>query len=262
MEPSSGRERGIGRIIGGMVATSFWGFLRRRLIAILVIVAVLVGVLFLITGATLPDDGEPIPVVAEDALAFARKVADSVGDAAGTKQVTITVTEGEVTSFLAIASVLSAQLKEAGGSGDLGELSDLGDEIPGGDLLSVEGWKELIESEDGLGTIFTRGLDLRITIRDPEVRFTADGEIVVRGTGRLAFLSIPARIVVVPNIVNDQLTFEVVEGQLGRLPLPGGIANLVADAIERALLAGHSVASVDEIEVNQGSLSFTGRLNR
>lgn len=75
-------------------------------------------------------------------------------------------------------------------------------------------------------------------------------------------MSIPARIVVTPRIVDGGVEFDLVEGQFGRLPLPGAMADLVEGAIERALPAGHSIAAVDDIEVAEGSLRFVGSLQR
>lgn len=237
-------------------------FVRRRIVPIVLVVAVIAAAAFVTTGATLPDDGEPVAVSADAALAFATKIADSAGDAPGTKAVSLTITETELTSFLAIASLLSSGIEDAGGTGDLGELSNLNVGLPTAESIAVEDWRSLIESQEGLGSILTRGLDLRFTIRDPEVRFTRSGEIIVRGYGKLAFVSVPARIVVVPNVVDGQVEFDLVEGQLGRLPLPGGVASLVSEGIERALLGGHDIASVEQISVAEGSLRFVGQLNR
>ena len=240
----------------------FTRFLRRRMVPILVVVAVLVGLFVVTSGASLPDDGEPITVSADDALAFARKVTEAAGDATSSKAVSLTVTEREVTSFLAIASLLSGELENVGGSGDLSELMTLGDAIPAGDIGSVDNWKDLVGSQGGIGSVLTRGLDLRVAIREPEVRFTGDGEVIIRGYGKVAFISVPARLVVKPQIVDGQVDFGLVEGQFGRLPLPGAMANLAESAVERALLAGYDIASVEQISVSDGTMRFVGRLNR
>jgi len=63
-------------------------------------------------------------------------------------------------------------------------------------------------------------------------------------------------------VPDEQVTFELVEGQPGRLPLPGGIADLAEKGIERALLAGYDIVTVDEIELSQGSFRFAGSLQR
>ncbi|MFV1999714.1 MAG: hypothetical protein ACC654_05040 [Acidimicrobiia bacterium] len=236
--------------------------LRRRLIPILIGVAVLAALFFVTTGASLPDDGDPIPVSGDEALAFAMKMTDAVGDAQGTKAISITVTDTEVTSFLSIASLLSGELKDLGGTGDLAELTSLGASIPSTEGASVEGWRDLVASQGGVGTILTRGLDLRLAIREPEVRFTSDGEIIVRGFGKVAFVSVPVRLVVKPTIVDGDVEFELVEGQFGRLPLPGAISNVVEGALERALLAGSNVVSVEQITVEEGVLRFEGKISR
>ena len=265
--------------LGGLIGGGSLRSLRRRLVPILIVVVLVIAVLWFVSGGTLPDDGEPIPVSADDALALAEHIADAVGDVPGQNRVELLVTDREVTSFLAIVSVLRDGLEEAGGTGSLEQLPDLENQIS--DLpalledlanrredvetdepLSLDKWRELIDSEDGLGQVFTRGLDLSISIKEPEVRFREDGSIVVRGYGRWLLFNVPARIVVQPEIVGDQVQFEVVEGQFGRLPVPGFLSNLASIIIERALLAGHEFASVEVIEVGDGTMRFTGSINR
>jgi hypothetical protein len=237
-------------------------FLRRRLVPILIVVGLIIALFVATTGASLPDDGEPIAISPDDALVFARKLTVAAGDATSTKAVSIVVTDEEVTSFLAIASLLSGELQTAGGSGDLSELTSLGDAIPGGNVASVDNWKDLVESQGGIGSVLTRGLDLRVAIQEPEVRFTAEGEVIIRGYGKVAFITVPARLVVKPQIVDGQVEFDLVEGQFGRLPLPGAMSNLAESAIERALLGGYDIASVERIIVSDGTFAFTGQLNR
>ncbi len=245
-------------MLGRSAASSGTSWLRRRLVPILIGVAVLAVVFFVTIGASLPDDGEPVPVSGEAAISLVKKVQTSVGDAPGTKSITIQVTDEEVTSFLAIATLLSGQIEDAGGTGDLGQI----DMINKSSTTDVASWKELIDSQDGIGSILTKGMDLGVTIRDPEVKFTSAGEIIMRGYGKMGPLSVPARAVVVPEIVNGNLELEIIEGQLGRLPLPGGLADLIADGIEKALLAGHSVVSVTRIDVAQGTLTFSGTVTK
>lgn len=241
-------------ILGRSAVSNVGSRLRRYLVPILVGVGVLAIVFFITIGASLPDDGEPVPVSGEAAISLAKKIQTSVGDAPGTKSITIQVSDEEVTSFLAIASILSGQIEQAGGTGDLSQI----DMLDTASATDIESWKVLIESQDGFGGILTKGIDLGVTIKDPEVKFTSAGAIVIRGYGRIGPLTVPARAVVTPAIVDGNLEFEIVEGQLGRLPLPGGISNLLADGIEKALLAGHNVATVTQIDVNQGTLTFSG----
>lgn len=256
-------DRGSPDVMGAMRGAAFrriGGFIRRRIVPIAIGFAILAIVFFATVGASLPDDGEPIVVSEDAALSLANKVAGAVGDAPGTKSIDIVVTDTEVTSLLSIAALLSDDIQAAGGTGDLSEIGRLGvggTESP----ASVPSWTELIESQDGFGSILTRGLDLRLAIRNPEVRFTRSGAIIIRGHGGIGPLSMPARAVVVPQVVDGALEFEVVEGQLGRLPMPGGVANVAADAIERALLAGYNVAHVERIDVDAGSLHFVGGLS-
>ncbi|MGB9359730.1 MAG: hypothetical protein WCC01_14355 [Acidimicrobiia bacterium] len=256
-------DRGSPAVMGAMRGATFrriGGFIRRRIVPIAIGFAILAIVFLVTVGASLPDDGAPIVVSEDAALSLANRVAGAVGDAPGARAIDIAVTDTEVTSLLSIAALLSDDIQAAGGTGDLSEIGRLG---LGGTAspATVPSWTELIESQDGLGSILTRGLDLRLAIRNPEVRFTRDGAIIIRGHWGVGPLSVPARAVVVPQVVDGALDFEVVEGQLGRLPLPGGVANLAADAIERALLAGYTIAHVERIAVDAGSLHFVGSLS-
>ncbi|KAA3641578.1 MAG: hypothetical protein DWP92_00980 [Armatimonadetes bacterium] len=246
-------------MLGRSAASTGTSWLRRRMIPILIVVAVVAVVFFITIGASLPDDGDPVPVSGEAAMSLVKKVQKSVGDAPGTKSIAIEVTDQEVTSFLAIATLLSGQIEDAGGTGDLGQIGMINRNSSTTDIAS---WKELIDSQDGIGSILTKGMDLGVTIRDPEVKFTSSGEIIIRGYGKIGPLSVPARAVVAPRIVNGNIEFEIIEGQLGRLPLPGGVSNLVAAGIEKALLAGHSIASVNRIDVSQGTLAFSGTVTK
>jgi hypothetical protein len=241
-------------MIGRSAVSSVGNRLRRHLVPILIGVAVLAVVFFITIGASLPDDGDPVPVSGDAAISLAKKVQTSVGTAPGTKTVTIQVTEEEVTSFLAIASLLSGQIEQAGGNGNLDQI----DILEGSSTADIESWKDLIASQDGIGTILTKGIDLGVTIQDPEVKFTPAGAIIIRGYGKIGPLRVPARAVVRPAIVNGALEFEIIDGQLGRLPLPGGVSDLLGDGIEKALLAGNQIATVTQIDVGAGVLTFSG----
>jgi len=240
----------IGRGIGSGILAK----IKRHMTPIIIGVVVLAAVFFITIGASLPDDGEPIAVSGDAAISLANKIKTSVGDAPGTKTVTISVTDQEVTSFLAIASLLSGQIQQQGGSGNLNQIDILGSSSE----ADVASWQDLINSQGGFGSILTKGIELGVTIKDPEVRFTGEGAIIVRGYGKIGPLSVPARAVVVPRIVDGALELEIIEGQLGRLPLPGGMSNLVADGIEKALLAGRNVATVSQLDVSNGVVVFTG----
>ncbi|MCB1246865.1 MAG: hypothetical protein KDB69_06355, partial [Acidimicrobiia bacterium] len=124
----------------------------------------------------------------------------------------------------------------------------------------LDAWKALVASQGGLGSILTRGIDLGVTIKDPEVRFTRSGEIIVRGSGKIGPLTVPARAKVRPYIANDDLAFDVIETQLGRLSLPDSAAQLLSSGLEKAILAGRNVASVTRIDVTEGSLRFAGNV--
>jgi hypothetical protein len=81
--------------------------------------------------------------------------------------VSLNVSERQVTSLLVIASLLSSGIRGCRGTGDLSELAGIDAALSSAAYPEVEGWSDLVESQNGLGTILTKGLDLCFTIRDP-----------------------------------------------------------------------------------------------
>lgn len=237
-------------------------WLRRRMIPILIVVAVILLVLFITSGAALPDDGDPIAVSDEAALAFVEKVAAQTGGAGEGKTVRLRFTEEEVTSFLNVAATLSERMREQGGTGDLDELDSYDASELGVNITSVEEWKELIEANGGLGRTLTDGITMRVAVRSPEVRFKSDGSIIVRGTVRFGFVDLPARLVFAPTVSDGELDLGFVEGQMGRLPIPGSVVGLIESGVERALVAGHDIGTVTRVTVGDGTIVFAGSLSR
>ena len=234
---------------------------KRRLIAIAVVAVVAAGVYaFVSTGASLPDDGPPVETSTEAAVSFLTKITDAGQAAAGADSLTIAVTDEEVTSFLRIGSELAelAQTEDVAGLEDLDP--DAFADIPNGDRL-----RDALALRDRIPSLPRLAPDdfaLRVAFRDPEVRFRDDGTVIVRGTARFLFLTIPARVVVAPRAEDGDLEFDFVEGQFGRLPLPERLIDLAGAGLTELILAGQDYASVDRIAVTEGTLTFSGRLAR
>ena len=232
---------------------------RRRLVRLLIVVVLLMAALIWLTaGVSLPDDGEAIPATSSSAVGFLTKVTEAGRAAAGSRQITLDVTDVEVTSFLQIGAELAEQSQDAGENVSIEDLAERGDEvfdqIPGGEAL-----RDLLSRRDALPDISDRDLRLRATIKDPEVRFLGDGTVIVRGTGNLWFLNVPARVVVAPRIEDGRLVFDFVEGQLGRLGLPEAVVDRAGEALVSLILAGQEYAEITDISVRQGALRLQAR---
>lgn len=61
-------------------------------------------------------------------------------------------------------------------------------------------------------------------------------------------------------VVAGELDFDFIEGQLGRVGLSEPLFQLVADGLERLLLAGNDIAEVTSVNINDGVMTFSARL--
>ena len=212
--------------------------------------------------AELPDDGPRVATSQAAGLRFAEKVAVAGERAAESKRLRITVTEGEVTSFLNIGSEMSRQLQAIYGVDNLAQLSQLQREQALQKIDGLPEWAGLLERAQGtLGLDLPDG-DLRVTIQEPEVRFERNGQMIVRGYGAVLGLRLPLRLVMAPQASSGELVLDFVEGTLGPLSVPEGIVDLVGKGLARLILAGDDYVEVSKIEVSNGSLTISGRYLR
>ena len=210
----------------------------------------------------LPDDGPRVATSQAAGLRFAEKVADAGERAAESKRLRITVTEGEVTSFLNIGSEMSRQLQAIYGVGDLAQLSQIQREQALQEIEGLPEWAGLLDRAQGtLGLELPDG-ELRVTIRDAEVRFEGNGQMIIRGYGEVLGLRLPLRLVMAPRASSGELLLDFVEGTLGPLSVPEGIVDLVGKGLARLILAGNDYVEVSKIEVADGSLTLSGRYLR
>ena len=212
--------------------------------------------------AELPNDGPRVATSQAAAMRFAEKVATAGERATESKRLRITVTEGEVTSFLNIGSEISSQLKTLYGVDSLAQLSQLQREQA---LQNVEGlpeWAGLLDRAQGsLGLELPDG-ELRVRIREAEVRFERSGQMIVRGYGEVLGMRLPLRLVMAPRASAGELVLDFVEGTLGPLSVPEGIVDLVGKGLARLILAGNDYVEVSKIEVADGSLTLSGQYLR
>jgi hypothetical protein len=171
-----------------------------------------------------------------------------------------------VTSFLNVGSQIAEQLQRYQ---DVETLSDLA-AIENIDKLEVEGlegealkrWQQLAQRREGLGGLRLPDLRLRLAIREPQVYFKGNGQIVVRGYGQVRKVRQPLRIVVAPHAREGELVLDFVEGKLGPVPLPEGLFDLIGKVLAQVILAGQDYAEIQEITVGEGTLTLRGRYDR
>jgi hypothetical protein len=209
--------------------------------------------------AELPDDGPPIATSQQDALQFLEKVTDA--GLAGTQdgQLHLTITEQEVTSFLQIGAELAQQVQDVKNIETLEELGQLENLDGLEDIEGIEKWQQLARRREGLPKIRLPDLSLRWGIEEPEVRFQANGQIVVRGYATVRKLRQPVRVVVAPRASEGELVLDFVEGDLGPVPLPEGLFDLVGKGLAQAILIGQDYAEITTIEVSEGTLTVGGQ---
>jgi hypothetical protein len=232
--------------------------------------------------AKLPDDGPEIKPTQTSALRFVEKVTAAGQNGVQSGQTSLTLTEAEVTSFLSISAQLAQVMQVAEGIDnpqDLSQLQDLDLEglnldglnleglegAPGAEALDNEAlrrWQDLLGKREGLGGLRLPDLSLRLAIKEPQVYFKANGQIIVRGYGQVRDVRQPLRVVVAPRAREGELVLDFVEGDLGPVPLPEGLFDVIGKGLARVILAGQNWASIDEITVREGTLTLRGQYSK
>jgi hypothetical protein len=243
----------IGRLLKGK-------WLLLALLAVLLVVGACQAPGFL--QADLPDDGARVATSQAAALRFAEKVANAGERATESKRLNVTVTEGEVTSFLNIGSTMTQQLQAIYGVDSLAQLSQ---SQRAQALQSVDGlpqWAGLLDrAQETLGFELPDGA-WRVRIQEPEVRFERNGQIIVRGYAQAWILRQPLRLVMAPRTSEGELVLDFVEGTLGPLSVPEGLVDLAGKGLARLILAGNDYVEVSKVEVADGTLTLSGRYLR
>jgi hypothetical protein len=202
---------------------------------------------------------EPVETSAQAARAFVDKVVAASDAGAAGDEVTLTVTQEEVSSFLDLASEV-ARLAAAQGADSVSDLERLDPAtLPEG----AEDLPELLaalRAEGDLGDESLPDLALWSRIAEPRVRFAAGGQMIVTGDVDLLGLRQPVRMVVVPRPEGDKVFLTFVEGSIGPLPVPDWLAGEVVANVDALLLLGQDFAAIRDVTVAEGELSVTGRL--
>jgi hypothetical protein len=207
----------------------------------------------------LPNDGPPVATSPAAAGRFAQKVVAAGERAADTKRFNLTVTQEEVTSFLNLGSQLAEQMQAAYGVDSLQELQALQGQQA---LQAMEGlpdWaKQLQGGQNSLG-LDLPDLSLRVTIKEPEVYFKGNGQMIVRGYGEALGQQQALRLVLAPYASEGELALDFVEGNLGPVPVPEGVVDLVGKGLASLILVGRDYVEISKIQVSNGSLALSGR---
>lgn len=165
-------------------------------------------------GGSTVDDGPPIPVSEEAAASFEQKAVAAGQEAQANGSSSITITQEEITSYIALR--LENAAAEAGTS-------------------------------------------VTLPLTQPQIYFKESGELVLRGQlefqGRSQLLRVAAR----PSAVDGSLQIDITEGSIGPVPVPGVILDQTEGLLADAILAGQDYAMLDEVRVEQGSLTLRGR---
>jgi len=221
------------------------------------------------SGAELPDDGPQVATspeaafrlvekVTAAAFRLVEKVAAAGQSALETGQLTLTVTEEEVTSFLNIGSELTGNLRGLESFEGLTQLGDL-EELEG--FEGFEQWQEFLRRREGQGLpgIGLSDLSPRLGIKEPQVYFKDSGHVVVRGYAGLLRWRWPVRVVMAPRASQGEMVLDFVEGTLGSVDMPEVVFDLIGKGLARAILAGQEYAEITEIGVGSGTLTIGGR---
>jgi hypothetical protein len=212
-----------------------------------------------ILQSELPDDGPPVATSPAAAGRFAQKVVAAGERAAETKRFKLTVSQEEVTSFLNLGSQLAEQMQAVYGVDSLQELQALQGQQGMQAIEGLPDWaKQLQGGQNRLG-LDLPDLTFRVTVKEPEVHFKGDGQMIVRGYGEVLGQRQALRLVLAPHAADGELALDFVEGNLGPVPVPEGVVDLVGKGLAGLILAGRDYVEISKIQVGNGSLALSGR---
>ncbi len=210
-------------------------------------------------AAQLPDDG-PAPTVSRTAaLSFVEKTLTAGESVAENKSFTLTVSDAELTSFLNIRTELTQELQNAG-IDQLGQIDGLQGLAPGN--INVDAWRSLLGAGPNNGNGGLALPRLSLGLRDPQVYFKANGDVIARGDLTLLRWKLPIRVVVAPYASDGEMSLDFVEGQIGSIQLPAFLFDLLGKGLVKALTIGQEYAQITQIQVSAGTLTLSGRYNR
>jgi hypothetical protein len=240
-------------------------WMRREAAAFRFLVLALLAVLVMAgCNSQSPGNGQGVdePVVEtspEAARSFVEKVIVAGRQGSDGDEVTLTVSQEEVSSFLDLAS----QVARVAAARGVDSLSDLERMDPGQlpeDARDLPALLAALRAEGYVTDVQLPDLEFWSRIHDPRVRFTAGGQVVVAGIVDLLGFRQPVRIVAVPRPEGDRVFLSFVEGHIGPVPVPIWLADQLVTNMDALLLLGQDYADVSDVTVTEGQMSVTGRL--
>lgn len=236
--------------------------LRRFGFGLLIAVSSVATCSFGVDPSTLTADyGDPVPATTTDAARVLTRGSERIRQAPESGAIRLTMTEEEATSALAVGLMLPELMRAAEGipQEEIQNAPDL-------EALRERVWAEadaqreaMMENAGFLEGLLIR-LDPKIRSGDVQVRFEANGEVVVAGFIQAWWFRQPGLFVFSPRAADGELSLDFVNGRLGRLPLPEFAFDWMGGAAVRALQLGRDYAEIREITVGDGTLTFEGRL--
>jgi hypothetical protein len=205
----------------------------------------------------LPDDGPPIATSEAAARRFVEKVKAAGENAVKMKRVDLTITEVELTSFLAISSELSEQLR-ARNVQSLEDLERLQDSPELREIEGLQEWTELLRVPEGSPNHGFLDLSLRVQIREPQVHFQSNGHIIIRGYVEVLDQGQPLRLVLAPRASRGELVLDFVEGKLGPVSVPEELVDQIGSGLAKLIMSGDEYIEIAEIRVDDGTLTLSG----
>ncbi len=191
----------------------------------------------------------------EAAARFFRKVASAVQGGVQTGRVQLSITEAEATSALdavvqlaeirEIMSTLSPEeLEQLDTPEEIRHVMDARNKEPPGDL-----WGRIRYATNP-----------RLRFREAQVRFRADGRVVVSGYAYAWSRRAPVFMDAVPTLEDGQFDLEFRDTRLGRLKVPGWVLGGPADLLGLVLGLGRDYASLEALRLGNGRMTVSGRV--
>ncbi len=252
----------------GLLARMLFGWIRLPRLGTKKVAVFLFGVLIVALSVTTcswgvdpasmtAEYGDPVPATKDAANRLVTRAGDAIRGAPSSRRLRITVTEEEATSALSLGMLFP-------------EVMRVMETIPADELEgieTVEGMRERLRQQEEIdlrnrtfGQRIVGFFDPRLKTGDTQVRFTADGEIVVGGYVQAWRWKQPALIVVAPRATSGKLELDFVRGQLGRLPAPEWAFDKLGDLLSSLILLGQDYAEISELSVTEGRMTFVGRV--
>lgn len=210
-------------------------------------------------GNPLDIDEGVVQTSPEAAQSFVEKVVATGQEGADGDEVTLTVTQEEVSSFLDLASRVARQAA-AQGADSLSDLERMDpDTLPEG----TEDLPELLaalRAQGDVPDVQLPDLEFWSRVSEPRVYFKENGQIAVVGLVDLLGSQQRVRVVAVPRPEGDRVFLTFVEGSIGSVRVPAWLAERVMANVDALLLMGQDYAEISQVVVSQGEMSVTGRL--